>query len=207
MYFPVPFFSFFVWCVMSSRRGSGFQFMMDFTITEVISEGHRAENDSCLTCVSINTERFCWDKHINWQRSVPLSLSLKVNLAHPAHRSLSLQSVLTSNPAWSSNTSRLLCSCGHESAVRTGYFVTQQFVVLMTHIPLRNCLQYCLIVSLTYFIILPLLWPEDDLRTDSFIQAVRELNVLWSVSIQIQLLQSVAPVLIFDTSAFVINQI
>ncbi len=53
---------FFFWCVMSSRRRAGFQFLMDFTITEVHINSHRAENDSCLTCVSIHTERFCWDE-------------------------------------------------------------------------------------------------------------------------------------------------
>ncbi len=40
----------------------GFQFLIDFTITEVNTSGHRAENDSCLTCVSISTEYFCQDK-------------------------------------------------------------------------------------------------------------------------------------------------
>ncbi len=61
-YFLVSFFSFFIWCVMSSRCNAGFQFLMDFTFTEANTYGHRAENDSCLTCVSISTERFCWDK-------------------------------------------------------------------------------------------------------------------------------------------------
>ncbi len=36
-----------------------FQFLMDFTVTEVHTNGHRAENNSCLTCVSMSTERFC----------------------------------------------------------------------------------------------------------------------------------------------------
>ncbi len=58
-YFPVSFFSFFTWCFMSSSCDAGFQFLMDFTITEVNTNRHRAENDSCLTCVSISTERFC----------------------------------------------------------------------------------------------------------------------------------------------------
>ncbi len=35
--------------VMSSRRGAGFQFLMDFIITEVHTKRYRAENDSCLT--------------------------------------------------------------------------------------------------------------------------------------------------------------
>ncbi len=34
-----------------------------------------------------------------------------------------------------------------KSAAHTGYFVTQQFVALMTHIPLCNHLQYCYIDS------------------------------------------------------------
>ncbi len=36
--------------------------LMDFTITEVHTNRQRAENDSCLTCVSTRTECFCWDK-------------------------------------------------------------------------------------------------------------------------------------------------
>ncbi len=52
----------------------------------------------------------------------------------------------------------------------------------MTHIPLCNRLEYCLIVSLTYFIISLLLWCTDDLRTYTFIQAESETNVPWSRS-------------------------
>ncbi len=38
---------------------AGFQFLTDLKITEVNSKEHRADNDSCLTCVSVSTERFC----------------------------------------------------------------------------------------------------------------------------------------------------
>ncbi len=37
-------------------------FLMDFKIAEVNTNGHRAENDSCLTCDSISTVRFRWYK-------------------------------------------------------------------------------------------------------------------------------------------------
>ncbi len=86
----------------------------------------------------------------------------------------------------------------------TSYFVTQQFIALMTHIPLCSHIQYCLIVSLTYFN-LSLLWRKDNLPTSTSIQVVSKTNILWSVSTQIQLLQRMTPRLISDTSAFVIN--
>ncbi len=87
--------------------------------------------------VSLNAERFCLDKLINGQRSVLLSLSLEVSLAHPAHHSLSLHSIWTNdNQPRLSNVQRMLCSCGYKSA---GHFVTQQFTVLMIHgTPLCN---------------------------------------------------------------------
>ncbi len=44
---------------MSSRHGAEIQF---FSVTEVNTNGHRAENDSCLTCVFISTECFGRDE-------------------------------------------------------------------------------------------------------------------------------------------------
>ncbi len=35
---------------------------MDFTVTELHTSRHRAENDSCQTRVSVSTEPFCQDK-------------------------------------------------------------------------------------------------------------------------------------------------
>ncbi len=71
---------------------------MDSVITDVNTNRHKAQNDSCLTCVSVGIERFCWDKLINGQCTAQLSLSvLKVDLAHPAQRSLSLQSTHHNN--------------------------------------------------------------------------------------------------------------
>ncbi len=101
------FFSF-LWCIITknkpfihsfitSKWGNKISVFDGPTITEVNTKRHRAENDSNLTCVSKSKEHR-WDKLINWQHSAPLSLSLKVSLAHPAHRSLSLSLSLSLSP-------------------------------------------------------------------------------------------------------------
>lgn len=66
---------------------------MDFTITEVNTNRHRVENDSCLTRVVI-AEHLCWEKVIAEEHGVPLALSLKVSLAQPAFCSLSVSLLL-----------------------------------------------------------------------------------------------------------------
>ncbi len=73
---------------MSSMRSTGFQYVMDFTITEINTNEQRAENDSCLTFVSMSTERFCWDKvkftaqcaALFFIKSQPRSLSTPLSL-------------------------------------------------------------------------------------------------------------------------------
>ncbi len=178
-YFPVAFFSFFIFCVMSSRRGAGFQFLMDFTVTEV--NGHRAENDSCPTCVSISTERFCWDE-LKLPAKFAARALIKIQPSSPSTpRSLSLPAINLNNPAWSS-TYRDCCVAVGVKVQRTQVILSQQ--------------RSWLIFYSRFYSDVKMIWAPS----------LSQLNVLWSVSTQIQLLQSVTLRLISDTSAFVINQ-